>query len=184
MTVQAASMSLPSDLATSAPSAPSASGALPTGDVHDFDFLAGDWTVHNRRLAARGVGSAEWDEFTGTSHVALHLAGVVNVDEIHFPTKGWSGLTLRTFHTEHRRWSIYWVSSRTGAVSPPVHGGFAGDHGEFYGEDEDDGRPVQVRFRWTKLGSHRARWEQAFSSDGVSWELNWTMDFTRVEPAI
>lgn len=27
-----------------------------------------------------------------------------------------------------------------------------------------------------------ARWEQAFSSDGgITWETNWTMDFSRVE---
>jgi hypothetical protein len=33
-----------------------------TGDVHDFDFLDGKWTMVNRRLMKRGVGSNEdWD---------------------------------------------------------------------------------------------------------------------------
>jgi hypothetical protein len=85
-----------------------------TGDRHDFDFLAGDWTIRNRRLR----GSGDWDEFPATSHVALHLGGIANVDEIRFPTQGWSGMTIRTFHPGTRRWSIYWADSRTGTLFP------------------------------------------------------------------
>jgi hypothetical protein len=98
---------------------------------------------------------------------------------MHCPTKGWTGLAIRSFHLGNRQWSIRWVDSRTGAMDPPVVGGFDGDRGEFYGEDMDDGRPVKVRFRWTKLGPDRARWEQAFSPDGQAWEINWVMEFTR-----
>ena len=36
---------------------------LPLGSVHDYDFLAGEWNVRNRRLRVRGVGSDEWEEF-------------------------------------------------------------------------------------------------------------------------
>jgi hypothetical protein len=153
-----------------------------TGDVHDFDFLAGTWAVHNRRLKVRGVGSTDWDEFPATHRATLHLGGVANVDEIEFSTQGWSGLTLRTFRVESRQWSIYWVNSRTGAMFPPVVGGFEGDRGEFYGEDDDDGRPVKICLRWTRLGRDRAHWQQAFSTDGRVWEVNWTMDFVRTSP--
>jgi hypothetical protein len=150
-----------------------------TGDVHDFDFLVGEWSVVNRRLAARGVGCTEWDEFPGVSRVVQHLGGMVNVDEITFPARGWSGLTVRTFLLAERQWSIHWVSSRTGAIDAGVVGGFAGDHGEFYGEDDDAGTPVKVRFHWDRLGPDTARWEQSFSYDGGPWEPNWVMDFTR-----
>jgi hypothetical protein len=149
------------------------------GDVHDFDFLAGDWAVAHRKLVARGVGCTAWDEFSGTSRAALHLGGIANVDEIACPARGWSGLTLRHFRLADRQWSIHWVSSLTGAMDPPVVGGFHGDRGEFYGEDRDAGRPVQVRFLWTRLGADAARWEQAFSYDGGPWETNWVMEFTR-----
>jgi hypothetical protein len=155
-----------------------------TGDVHDFDFLAGAWTVSNRRLKARGVGSTDWDEFPATICATIYLNGVANVDEIQFPTKGWSGLTLRTFDTAKKQWSIFWVNSRTGILYPPVVGGFDGDVGELYGEDTDDGRPVKVRFRWTKRGPDRASWEQAFSADGVTWETNWTNELVRADPAL
>ncbi|MCY1008343.1 hypothetical protein OV079_22850 [Nannocystis pusilla] len=58
-----------------------------------------------------------------------------------------------------------------------------GGGAEFYGPDEDAGRPVAVRYRWTKIDADHARWEQAFSYDGGAWETNWTADFTRADPA-
>ena len=155
-----------------------------TGDVHDFDFIAGAWTVSNRRLQARGVGSDAWDEFPATACGAVHLGGVVNVDELVFPSKGWAGVTVRSFDRAKRQWSIYWINSRTGTMYPPVHGGFTGERGEFYGEDDDDGRHVWVRFVWTKRGPDRADWEQAFSYDGRTWEVNWTNTMTRADPSI
>jgi NIPSNAP len=159
--------------------APAPSSPERTGDVHDFDFLAGDWNIANRRLKARGVGSDEWDSFPAKSHAVLHLGGVANVEEITFLHQVSSGMTVRAFDLEKRRWSIYWISSKSGTLFPPVVGGFTGDRGEFYGEDRDGGYPVKVRFTWTKLGSNAARWEQAFSADGRAWETNWIMELTR-----
>jgi hypothetical protein len=154
-----------------------------TGDVHDFDFLAGAWTLQNRRLKKRWVASKEWDEFPAVDCAFSYLGGVVSVDEILFPTKGWSGVTFRNFDLEKRQWSIYWVNSRTGKLFPPVVGGFVGDRGEFYGDDEDEGRPVKARFLWIKHGPDHAHWEQAFSLDGKTWEVNWMNDLTRADPA-
>ena len=76
--------------------------------------------------------------------------------------------------------SYYWINSQGATLFPPVHGGFSGDHGTFYGADEDGGKPVQVRFNWEKQGPVHARWSQAFSPDGVNWETNWVMEFTRM----
>jgi hypothetical protein len=43
-----------------------------------------------------------------------------------------------------------------------------------------NGRPILVRFQWTQTHTGAPRWEQAFSPDnGVSWEINWRMQFTR-----
>ena len=109
---------------------------------------------------------------------------MATVDELYFPTKGWSGLTLRTFDKDKRQWSIYWVSSSTGRLDPPVVGGFDGARGEFYGTDQDDGRPVKVRYTWSKIDDDHARWEQAFSYDDRMWETNWTADFTRADPGV
>ncbi|MDP2291409.1 MAG: hypothetical protein Q8M22_09470 [Actinomycetota bacterium] len=151
----------------------------PTGHVTDFDFLVGDWDVANRRLHHRHVGSDEWDEFAGRGHVEQRLGGVLNIEQLDFPDRGWSGATIRSFDVVAQQWSIVWVNSARGVFEPPVVGGFAGDVGTFVGTDVDDGRPVDVVFTWTVLGADRARWEQAFSLDGVEWETNWVMEFRR-----
>lgn len=153
---------------------------LPTGSIHDFDFFVGAWNFRNYRLKRRWVGSRDWDEFPASLRCESRMGGVVNLDEGVFPTKGWQGMTLRVFNLEERRWYLYWINSSTGQLFPPVAGGFDGDRGEFYGEDRDEGRPVKVRFRWTRIDADRARWEQAFSLDGKQWETNWKMEHTRV----
>jgi len=150
-----------------------------TGDIHDFDFLAGSWRIVNRRLRERGVGSKDWDDFHATFRAALHMGGVVNVDEMSVPSRGWSGMSIRVFNPEKRQWSIYWINSQKGVMEPAVRGGFAGNRGEFYGEDVDNGRPVTARFIWMRLGPDAVHWEQAFSYDGGEWETNWVMEFTR-----
>ncbi len=155
--------------------------ASATGDLHDFDFLTGRWNILNRRLKTPLAGSIEWDEFPATSRCEQRLGSVANIDEIEFATKGFSGLTIRVFDLERRRWAIYWVNSRVGLMLTPVYGGFEGDRGEFYGEDVDEGRTIQVRFLWQRQGADAARWEQAFLLDGREWETNWTMDLRRVE---
>lgn len=153
----------------------------PTGDIHDFDFFIGEWNGANRRLTQRWVGSDDWDEFPNTLSCGNHLGGVLNMDyEVHFPTKGWSGATVRVFNRKRRQWYLYWIDGKTGLLFPPVIGGFAGgDRGVFYGDDTDEGRPVKVRFLWTRFEPGVARWEQAFSLDGKQWETNWICDHTR-----
>ena len=47
--------------------------------------------------------------------------------------------------------SIYWADSRRcGVLDPPVFGGFDGDIGIFEGDDTFEGRPIVVRFRWSR----------------------------------
>lgn len=151
----------------------------PTG-ANDFDFLSGRWHVANRRLVRRWAGSDEWDEFPAINEVAPLLDGIGNLEQMRFPTKAWSGITLRLFDRKHEEWSLYWANSQQGVLFPPVVGRFTGTRGEFFGDDTDDGRPVRVRFTWQSLSPTQAHWAQAFSLDGGrTWETNWTMDFTR-----
>lgn len=153
--------------------------AVPVATVHDFDFLAGSWSVMNHRLKRRLVGSEDWDHFPARHHCEQHLGGIVNVDELVCPTRGFSGMSVRTFDIERRHWAIYWINNQSGVLFPPVYGGFTGNRGEFYGEDVDEGRPVQVKYLWTRFSPDLARWEQAFSLDGETWETNWVMEFAR-----
>ena len=156
------------------------------GRPHDFDFLVGRWHIANRRLRHRHVGSTEWIEFSIAHQAWSHLGGLVSVDDNVFQDMGVGGLSFRVLDVAAQRWNIHWVSSRDGKVSPPVTGGWNGDRGEFAGDDEDEGRPVRVRFLWERLGPDRARWSQAFALAGADgapdgpWETNWVMEFSRL----
>jgi hypothetical protein len=153
-----------------------------TGDARDFEYFAGAWTTKQHRLKVRGVGSKEWEDFPATLCMTPYLGGLATVDELYMPNTGKAGLTLRTFDLEKRQWSIYWVSSASGTLDPvPVVGGFQGSRGEFYAVDEDNHRPIKIRFLWTKIDHDHARWEQAFSYDDRTWETNWIADFERAD---
>jgi hypothetical protein len=152
--------------------------------IHDFDFLIGKWNIRNHRLKFRFSGCDEWDEFPAELTMHTILGGVGNMDEIRFPTKGYTASTLRLFNRQTKEWSLYWVTDRDGALLPPVTGRFENGRGELYGDDVDGGRPIRVRYIWSKITSCSAQWEQAFSLDqGSTWETNWIMEMTRTGKA-
>jgi hypothetical protein len=149
---------------------------------NNFDFYVGTWDVANRRLSKPLVGSDDWEEFPAVSIAHRFFDGAGNFDEIDFPTKGFSGATVRTYDKATDEWSLYWINSGKPSTlrEPPVVGRFDGDEGLFYADDTYEGRPIKVRYRWSDISATSARWEQAFSTDGgVTWETNWTMDSTR-----
>jgi len=152
------------------------------GHAGDFDFLVGRWAVRNTRLMTRLRGNTtDWREFHGVQQAWTHMGGQISFDELSCESEGFTGATMRTLDVASQQWAIYWVSSRSGKISAPVHGGWLGDRGEFYGLDDEAGRQVLVRFVWERLDADTARWTQAYSDDaGRSWEDNWRMDFTRL----
>src|SRR5436190_8660300 len=157
-------------------------GENETTGVNDFDFLVGNWRVHHRRLKERLSGSHDWIEFEGTCAMQKILDGAGNMDEnvLDFPGNAYRALTLRTYDSAKRQWSIWWFDSRNpGHLDPPVVGGFKDGVGTFYAEDTLRGKPIRVRFLWTNLTT-QPHWEQAFSEDGgKTWETNWTMEFVK-----
>ncbi|GAB3825537.1 hypothetical protein ACFPIJ_45790 [Dactylosporangium cerinum] len=148
---------------------------------NSFDFLVGTWTSTQRRLRKVLAGSDDWYEFTGTSRCWNLMGGAGNVDEIDFPSQGFSGVTLRLYDPGTQLWSLYWASSRSGLTLPPMVGRFGADgRGVFSGDDVHDGAPITCNYIWSRITPESARWEQEFSADGGrTWETNWVMDFTR-----
>lgn len=148
----------------------------------DFDFLMGSWKAHNRFLKARLAGSTEWIEFE--SHLeAKPLNGLGNIDRYTGVRQGKliEGMTVRLYDPSTGLWSLYWADNvRPGAFQPPIRGKFTNGIGEFFGDEELNGKKVLCRFRWTPNGGTSPRWEQAFSDDGgKTWETNWVVTFTR-----
>src|ERR1700735_440389 len=67
--------------------------------LHDFDFRAGEWVAHHRRLKERLAGSHEWVEFDGTQTFRILMDGYANEDEnvLNLPGGIYKGVTLRAY---------------------------------------------------------------------------------------
>lgn len=152
--------------------------AVPTGKITDFDFLRGRWRVRHQAFIQE-----RWQEFEGEVTSRPLLGGQTNIDDNIWQWNGKTlrGLAVRVFDPRTSRWSIFWLDGRAPEkFGPPAVGGFSGNTGTFYGDEEFNGKPVRARLRWLVESSDRARWEQAYSFDGEkSWEPNWIWHFTR-----
>ena len=117
--------------------------------MNDFDFFTGTWNVRNRWRTDFLDETSEWEEFPGICRASRHFGGAANFDEIDFPTKGFSGLTLRLYDPERAQWSLYFgpngpwfpppVTSQ--AARPDQPAGSAGCHGPVLRRVHEGGRP-------------------------------------------
>ena len=154
---------------------------------HDFDFEAGSWKIHLKRLLNPLTGSKSWVEYDGTTVTKKVWDGRAWIEE--FETSGAAGhiegLTLRLYNPESRQWSLYWASSRIGNLGvPPNVGEFKNGRGEFMAQDTFNGRVILVRYIWSDITPNSAHFEQSFSDDGgKTWEVNWITDQTRIKEA-
>ncbi len=158
--------------------------AAPRDGSHDFDFEIGTWKTQLRRLVHPLSGSDEWAEYAGTTTVRKVWDGRANLVELvaDGPAGHFEGLNLRLYNPQSRQWSLNFANSRTGTLARPTIGGFEDGRGEFYDQEEFDGRAVLVRFIITPLDRDTVRFEQAFSDDGGrTWEVNWIATDTRVK---
>lgn len=151
--------------------------------MREFDFQIGAWRVHHRKLRGRLVGSNDWVEFDGTCSGWVVMDGQGSVEDQYLddPDGAYRASAFRRRDPVTGDWSIWWFDSRFASVDPPVTGRFVDGVGAFHADDVLDGRPIRVRFLWSAITAHSARWEQAFSADGgETWETNWIMTFERL----
>lgn len=150
---------------------------------HDFDFDIGTWKTHLKRLVHPLTGSTTWVELDGTTAVRKIWDGRANLAELEVDTP--SGrvevLSLRLYNPQSRQWSLNTANSRVGTLSVPTVGEFKNGRGEFFDQEDFNGRIIQVRNVWTDITPNSCRFEQSFSDDGgKTWELNWIAVDTRV----
>jgi len=149
---------------------------------HDFDFEIGRWHVHLERLVRPLTHSTTWVTLDGTSVVRPVWDGLANLGELEVDGQGGhvEGMSLRVYDPRARQWRIHWANSSDGALGPAMVGGFHDGRGEFYDQEDFNGRPILVRFVFSDITTTSFRIEQAFSDDGgKSWEKNWITTFTK-----
>jgi len=150
---------------------------------HDFDFEIGRWKTHLRRLLHPLTGSTTWVEYDGTTTVREVWGGRANLAELDVrgPAGRIEGASWRLYNPQSHQWSLNFSNSSVGTLGPPTIGTFKDGRGEFYDQEELNGRPILVRFIVSDITPTSARFEQAFSSDGgQSWEVNWIATDTRI----
>jgi len=153
---------------------------------HDFDFEIGTWRTQLRRLAHPLTGDKTWLTYEGTSVVRSIWNGRANLVELEVdgPTGHIQGLSLRLYNPRSGQWSLNYATSGGGTLGVPTVGKFENGRGEFYDQEEFDGRMILVRNVWSDITPTSCRFEQAFSSDGgKTWEVNWIAIDTRVDSA-
>jgi hypothetical protein len=153
---------------------------------HDFDFNLGTWRTHVSRLAHPLTGSKQWVEYDGTSVVSKVWNGKASLFELDVRGPGGhiEGVGLRLYNPETHQWSLNWANSRDGVINKPMLGEFKDGRGEFFDQEEFNGRMILARNAFSDITPNSSRFEQAFSDDGgKTWETNWVMTFTRQEPS-
>ncbi len=156
------------------------STALTPGKPGDFNFLAGEWKISNRKRKAGD--SKEWDEFPGEATCWTILGGVGSVEELRIPARNFSGMGLRLLDAEKRVWSDFWVNAKSGVLATPgMTGSFENGAGIFISDDEEAGKSVKYRGVWDRVTPKSCRWRQGVSRDGgKTWDDGWIMEWTRV----
>ncbi|MBQ4837167.1 MULTISPECIES: DUF1579 domain-containing protein [Pseudoalteromonas] len=158
---------------------------LDPNEPKDFDFIIGDWQVKHRRLKDILNGSDEWIEFEGKSSTVKTLGGLGNVEDnlLHMPSESIRAKAIRSYNGKSKEWSIWWLDGRNPmTMDTPVVGRFVDGIGHFFADETYNGLAVKVRFIWDSTTPEKPTWQQAFSKDnGETWEVNWQMEFSRVE---
>ena len=152
-------------------------GEKPYGKPGDFDFLTGEWRIHNRFLE-----KDKWIEFPGEATVFAILQGICSVEELRIPARKFSGTGIRMLDVEKRIWNDHWVNAKSGVLSVPGQQGiFVNGVGTFTTEEMVDGKHFVYRGVWDRITPQSCRWYQSASEDGgKTWSDSWFMDWTRV----
>lgn len=155
------------------------SGTITGKGIGDFNFLTGEWTIHNKRLKD---GSKDvWEEFPGAATVHSVMGGQASIEELRIPADNYRGMGIRVWRPKEKKWTDHWTGSYDGVVNTPQLGEFIDGEGVFISEEEIEGVKWLYRGVWDRITPTSCRWHQSSSSDGgKSWEWNWYMDWTRV----
>jgi hypothetical protein len=181
------SLAYPADIAPQTVAPQTSAPPTDRDGQHDFDWMFGTWKAHLKRLVNPLTGSTTWVEYEGTQVTRKIWGGRANLDEFVADTADkkthLEGMTVRLYSPETHQWSIYWATSKTGTIAmPPTVGHYTNGRGEFYDEEEFNGRHIVVRYTWSDITATSAHFEQAFSVDGgKTWEPNWISTITRIK---
>lgn len=166
------------------PVAPNVNQSAARDGTHDFDFNVGTWRTHISRLLHPLSGSSTWVHFTGTVDIQEIWGGKAQIEQIEAdgPSGHFEGLTLYLYNPDAHEWDVNFANSSDGVFSQPAIGEFKNQRGEFYDQEQYNGRAILVRIVWFDITSNSHRFEQSFSNDGgKTWEPNFVAELTKIK---
>ena len=164
--------------------------ALPAGAAdrdgqHDFDFDIGVWKTHIKRVVDPLSGSADAIELEGTVTVRKVWDGRAQLEEIEAdgPKGHWEGMTLFLYNPTAHQWSMNFVNSKVGVLTPPLIGAFKDGRGELFSQDTFNDRTILVRGVWSDITPNAHQYEESYSNDGgKTWATAFLAHLTRNGP--
>src|SRR5579863_7763805 len=152
---------------------------------HDFDFNLGTWQEHTSRLLHPLTGSTTWIEMDGKSVFSKIWNGRGQLCELESdgPNGHLELLAMRLYNPQTRQWNLTFATSNVGVLgTPPTIGEFKNGRGEFYDQEDFNGKSILLRFTIFSIPPDGAQSEQAFSDDGgKTWETNWINKYARIK---
>jgi hypothetical protein len=152
------------------------------GVEHDFDFNLGSWKTRIRALLHPVSSPETWSSLQGTHAVYRVWDDWADIGQLEVDGPGGhvEDLALRLYDRETRQWRVYFASSRSGTLQPPMVGGFKDGVGTFVGLQNIGGRTVLSRNVWSGITAQSCRQDWAISTDGgKTWEPTWISTDTR-----
>src|SRR5262249_20727139 len=115
---------------------------------HDFDWEFGDWNDHVRRLKDPLTASDQWFEMNGAVTQRKVWNGRANLAEVELdgPKGHLQFIALRLYNPQAKQWSVNFASSSSGRFGTPMVGEFQNGRGEFYDQEDFNGRMILARF--------------------------------------
>lgn len=149
-----------------------------TAGIHDWDFNFGTWHTTIHRLV-----KGAWIEYQGTVAVSKIWGGRANLEEIEASRPGdhLEFLAVRTYNPKTQEWALNGADGSDNTIGPPAYGRFAHERGDFYDQENVDGRMALVRQTFFDITPSSYSYEQAVSRDGgASWSPNFRAHLTRL----
>ncbi len=181
---RAPAQSNPLPVTSQTPIAPNVNQSATRDGSRDFDFNVGTWATHISRLLHPLSGSTSWIHFTGTVDIQKVWGGKAQIEQIEAngPSGPFEGLTLFLYSPDAHQWSVNFANSSDGVFSQPAVGEFKNGKGDFYDQEQYNGRAILVRIVWSDITPTSHKFEQSFSDDGgKTWETNFVADLTRIK---
>lgn len=131
----------------------------PHDGQHDFDWEFGKWHTHLWRLKQPLSGSNEWVEYDGTTVVRKIWDGRANLVELEVDGPSHiEALNLHLYNPETHKWSLNFAN-KTGTLGTPTVGESKNGRGEFFDQEDFNGRQVLVRFVISDVKSESCKFE-------------------------